>query len=150
VKKFLAAILIAATLAFPALAGAADGPLRFANATYTSPPICTDAYFPALNPTTPLHVCAIVRRPETGGGLHKVTVFLPGDKLVLGEVDTLNYGYEDCFGADLWPSNFSHKILFTLNCKPTDTANGNDRDFPVVPTDIPAYPAYQLAPPPAQ
>lgn len=108
----------------------------FENATYTGPPSCENMLLTSMNPDTPLRVCAIVRRPPEGGGLYILTLFTADGILV--DRDLREYGYEDCFGADPWVSNFTGTIKATVNCKPPD--GGNDRVFFPVDTHIGAEP----------
>lgn len=104
------------------------------NATYTGPPVCTDAYIPSLNAATPLHVCSMMRRPPGGGGMRVVVLFTADG--ILAETDMLAYGHEECFGADAWPSRFSGTMKLVVNCK----TEGNDRIPVYVDSGLPALP----------
>lgn len=131
----LALLLVA--VPFDALG--ATGGLTYGNATYTGAPSCETLLVPGINSRQDVRVCAIVRRPEGGGGLHVLTLFTADG--TLADIDLTQYGYQDCFGADPWASDFSHTIKAFLNCKPPDAGNGNDRTFFPLDTGIPAYPA---------
>jgi hypothetical protein len=132
-------LLALALLVAPTASGRAQpATLTYGNATYTAPPSCETLTVPRVNPDVPVRVCAIVRRPEGGGGLHVLTLFTADGTLV--DIDLTAYGYQDCFGADPWLSTFSGTIKAFTNCKPPDAANGNDRVFFPVDSGIEARP----------
>lgn len=137
----LALALAVACLALGgALAVGADNPgtVVYDNATYTAPPSCETMLVPAVNPDIPVRLCAIVRRPESGGGLYLATFFTIDG--TLATIDLRAYGYEDCFGASVWPSPFSATVKAIVNCKVNGAANGNDRAFFAIDTGIAGYP----------
>lgn len=114
------------------------GAIVFLNGTNTGPPSCEKLLVPALNAESRVNVCAVTVRPPGGGGLWLVHFYTSDG--ILATLDARAWGFEDCFGAEPFLSDFSGTIKAILSCKDPASGNGNDRVVFPVDSGLEAYP----------